>query len=258
MDSLRAKEILAAYRPTEGEAVDPLVAEALDHARRDPALGRWLEQQTAFDAAIGAKLRQMSVPADLKGRILAHQKTPRPAIMVWWRQPAFLAAAAMIIFVGVALGLFLSPRRDFNGYRRQMVAFVAEGYKMNVESKDLNQLRQAFTAKGWPSDYMVPLALQSLPVEGGVMLEWRGHKVSLVCWSAPGEEQKGEQGEAEEKEEKGTWLFVMEGAAPPNAPTGDTPQFAMVGELATASWSLDGTLYVLASRSDLDSLHKAF
>lgn len=269
MDNQRAKEILSGYRPGDGAETDPQVAEALEQARRDPELGRWLEQQASFDSAIRAKLKQIAVPAGLKARILGSptgaERVAEPdiiqAVMAWWRRPAFLAAAALIIFACAVLGLFLRPQHDFNAYRRQMTGFVSDEYKMNVEAKDLDQLRQAFAAKGWPSEYTFPLALQSLPLEGGVTLEWQGHKVSLICWSAPGQEEKGEKedkDESEEKDEKDTWLFIADAPVSPGAPADVAPQFAKVGELATASWSKDGKLYILAARNDLESLQKYF
>ncbi|MBI5686303.1 MAG: hypothetical protein HZC54_14615 [Verrucomicrobia bacterium] len=70
MNSKEAKQILRCYRPGVGCEKDPQIAAALDEARRNPALGRWLQRELAFDEAVRAKLRAIPVPSDLRQRIL--------------------------------------------------------------------------------------------------------------------------------------------------------------------------------------------
>jgi hypothetical protein len=69
------------YRFGKDAAADPQMAAALELARRDPELGRWFEQHCAEQAALRAKFQQISVPADLKARLLAGNrkfKAPEP------------------------------------------------------------------------------------------------------------------------------------------------------------------------------------
>lgn len=235
MDSQQAREILSAYRPGRGEETDPQIAEALAQARRDPELGRWLEQQSAFDAVVVAKLKQVPVPAGLKSRILAAPKIVQPQIR--WFQPAYLAAAAAVLVaaVGVVWGLRWNAQRPFRNYREQMVQLVSRNYRMNVESKELEKLREAFASRGWPSDYVVPPSLQSIPLRGGMMFEWKGHKVSLICWGVEGNDQTK------------MWLFVTDSAGLPWVPSAAAPAKAGVDGLSTKSWTEDGKLYLLAA-----------
>jgi hypothetical protein len=234
MDSQQAREILSAYRPGRGEETDPQIAEALAQARRDPELGRWLEQQHEFDAVIAAKLQQVPVPVGLKTRILAEQKIIRPQIR--WFQPAYLAAAAVVVIAatGALLGMRWYEQRPFNDYREHMVAFVSRKYRMNVESKDLEKLRETFAARGWPSDYVVPRSLQSLPLLGGMIIEWKSHKVSLICWGVEGDDSKS------------AWLFITDPAGLPWVPGPAVPATGRVDGFRTKSWTKDGRLYVMA------------
>jgi hypothetical protein len=106
----------------------------LQQARHDPDLARWLEQQTALDAALREKLKQIPVPADLREKILA-QPLARPVIIVWWRQPGFRAAAvALIVLATIASFWRARPRDTFDTYRQQMAGLVSGEYDMNLKS----------------------------------------------------------------------------------------------------------------------------
>src|SRR5437867_8043687 len=78
MDNREAKFILNAYRPGGEDASDPLFAEALVQAQRDPVLARWFNESIAFDTAVTEKLCDVAVPADLRENILAGVKVTRP------------------------------------------------------------------------------------------------------------------------------------------------------------------------------------
>lgn len=101
MNNDEAKFILRGYRPGGRDAGEAAFAAALEQARQDPALGAWFAREQAHDAAVAAKLREITPPAGLREAILAGGKVsaqPR-----WqWRRPAWLAVAAG---VAVLLGL---------------------------------------------------------------------------------------------------------------------------------------------------------
>ena len=78
MDSRQAKEILALYRPGIDDAADPFFAEAIDQARREPELGRWLQQYQRVDAALRQKFKQIAVPAGTR-TTLRRRTEARPA-----------------------------------------------------------------------------------------------------------------------------------------------------------------------------------
>jgi uncharacterized membrane protein YbaN (DUF454 family) len=231
VDSEQAKQILQAYRPGVDDA-EPSVAEALAQAGRDPELSRWLEQQTAFDAVIRARLREVPAPVGLKTRILANVPAETPAVAWWQRRPVWLAAA-LIALVLVYLP-YLRPSNTFAAYRAGMVQYVASGYAMEVRADNFDALRERFSKDGWPADYVLPPGLTRLTVEGGCRSQWRGQKVSLLCLQAGDHD---------------VWLCVIDRSAVWHEP-GNSPVFAREGRIATASWTSGHLTYLLATEGD--------
>lgn len=78
MNNEEAKLILAAYRPSGQDATDPLFAEALEQARRDPDLKTWFKAQLAFDTSVAAKLREVQPPPGWREIVLAGARVSRP------------------------------------------------------------------------------------------------------------------------------------------------------------------------------------
>jgi len=235
VDRREAKEILWAYRPEAGDTEDPKVGEALEVTRRDPELMHWYEQQRGVDEAIRAELRQIAVPPGLRERILTAQKVRRPVSrrrLTQWMAAA--AAVALAVVVGQRFTADQSP--GFDAYRETMVEFVSDEYELSAETDELEGLRRFFAKIAWPSDYEVPGPLQSVPVEGGTALEWRDHRVSLLC--------------LEYREHEDIWLFVIDRSAHPDPPAAQAPQFLKVGKLMTASWSEGDLTYLLVAEGD--------
>jgi hypothetical protein len=243
VDSQQAKQILQLYRPGVDDD-DPQFAEALAQAERYAELRRWLDEQRASYAAIRGRLKEIRVPAGLRDQILAGRKVVRPPV-VWWRTQ-FARAATAVIVIGLSLYAIVaqlhpsflgkSPRNDFAAFRGQMTYYAAAGYKMDVRSDSLEELRRQFVQHGWPSDYVVPPGLTRLSVRGGCLTKWHRHKVSMLCLNSP--------------PDHGVWLYVIERTALPDAPAQPTAQFAAEGKLATASWSENGKTYFLAAEGD--------
>jgi len=235
MDSRQAKQLLNLYRPGVDDA-DPQFAEALAQAERDPELRHWFDQQCALHVEIRDKVKAIPVPADLRERILSEQKVVRPT--VWWRSPFAIAAAAVVaIIVSIySILLQLNPPARFAEFRKQVADFATAGYELDVQSDSFEELRQQFASRGWPADYIVPAGLAKLRVRGGCLMNWRGHKVSMLCLRGP--------------ERHDAWLYVIEQAPLSGAPKLPTPQIAAVGNLETASWSDGGKTYVLAAQGD--------
>ena len=234
MDNRQAKRILATYRPGIDDD-EPQMADALAQAKHDPELSRWLERQTAADSSVRTKLRNAPMPVGLKTRILANRPAETPAGVWWKRRSIWIAAATAIL----AIEFFIywphfRPANAFAAYRAGMVQYVAAGYKMDLRTENLDALRQAFIQSGWPSDYVVPLGLKQLMVEGGCQSRWRNHKVSLLCLEA---------------KDHDVWLLVIERddvwGAPPKKPV-----FAKEGGIATASWTSGHLTYILATAGD--------
>jgi hypothetical protein len=242
VDSIEAKRILRAYQPGMESDADPRIAEALELTKRDPILAAWFEEQSALNSTLTAKFAEVPVPGDLKERILAERKIVRPTL--WWRsRTALAAAAALVLLVAVTAMFFRSMAgSDLHAYRKDMVQFVADLYKMNARATTWDGLRQSLAKQGWPSDFIVPDALRSVRLEGGCMHYWREEKVSLACMKTA--------------ENKGLWLFVIPRASLQSAPALPAPQFATVGKLSTATWTSGDKTYLLASEADIEALKK--
>jgi len=233
-----AKQILLLYRPGSPDAQDPLVIEAIQLADQDPELAQWFEQQQAFQAALQSKFRQIEVPTHLKSALLARGKIVRP--VTFWQQPAWMAAAAiLLVLFGLAYVLLRPQVPDrFANYRETMVNAAVRTYGMDVETNDLNQLRQFAAQKGAPADYQLTQGLERLQVKGGGLLRWRGNPVSMVCFDRGGNRM--------------LFLFVLKRAAlkdPPPA-AGSDPELAQVDGLFTASWTSGADAYVLAGSDE--------
>ena len=71
MDREQAKFILQSFRPDGADASDIDFAEALQLAAQDRALGEWLADERAADAAFAAALGEVEIPEELRQRILA-------------------------------------------------------------------------------------------------------------------------------------------------------------------------------------------
>jgi uncharacterized membrane protein YbaN (DUF454 family) len=238
MNSRLAKEILLRYRPETADASDPEFAEALEQAKRDPELGRWFEQHQTLHNTIRDQLKQLPVPAGLKGDILAGY---RPAVIpVWWRQPAFqslAAAAAIVLLIGVAF-FWSQPREDrsFAAFQSRVVRNAQRGYVMDITTTNLGEIRQYLATQGAPADYVLPAPLEKLPGDGGAVLRWLNKPVSMVCLDM------GDHNDL--------FLFVARRADLPDAPSASEPQFTQIGKLTAASWSTGNRTYVLAGPGD--------
>lgn len=234
MDSQQAKQILKAYRPGVDDA-EPQVAEALSFAKRDAALSRWLDQQVALDAILRAKLKSVDAPIGLKTRILANAPIARP-VTAWWQRPVWLAAAASLaVLVGLA-AFWMRPQApsSFAAYRAKMVAFVSVEYKLDLKTASFDEFRQAVAKNKFPPVPSLTPTLAKLDLEGGCLLDWHGHQVTLMCLEA---------------KDHDVWLFAVENAALPDVPA-PAPVFAKTGKITTASWTDGERTYILATEGD--------
>ncbi len=245
MTRAEAQEILLLYRPDMDEAVDPQMAAALDLARRDPELGRWFDEHCAFQKAMREKFQQIEVPTDLKRRLLAQMnsedKIIRPAI--WWRQPAWLAAAAAVILVIGIVAMWSRPSSSdgFANYESRMVSGALRQYQMDIRTNNLEAVRHTLEALGAPGGYSIPKGLQRLSLTGGGALRWQDNPVAMVCFDR-GDKQM-------------LFLFVMNRAAIKDPPS-ETPTTGVVRGLFTASWSEGDKVYLLAGPQEADFMAK--
>lgn len=244
MNREEAKYLLRVYRVDGRDAHDPQFRKALEMLNHDPELARWFAREQALDIRLAAKFRAFPVPSDLKNQLLAARKlAPRPT---GWRRPAWFSAAAavaLLIFLG-ALWLTTRGSRQFEQFRNAMVqASMDMEQHVSVKDLDLANARQWLAEHGGRVEFPLPAGLRDHPKVGCRIVEWRGHKVSLLCFQLNGGQHVD--------------LFVIAEKDLPGLLRSSAPQFAMRGDVTTASWRYDGYLYVMAgqgSKADLERL----
>jgi uncharacterized membrane protein YbaN (DUF454 family) len=243
--SFEAREILLLYRPGTADAADPDMAQALTLARQDPELARWFEQHRAFQKTMRAGFRQIEVPAHLQASLLIQKPAQRTIVspQVWWRRPVWLTAAAVVLLVFGLTRAWLKPHIPdrFANFQSRMVGAVQLAYRMDIETNDMQQVRQFMANKGAPADYDLAPGLEHLQLTGGGRLTWRSNPVAMVCFD------RGDK--------KMLFLFVMKRSAVKDPPP-KTPQLAKVRQMLSASWTHGDNTYVLAGPEEPDFLKK--
>lgn len=242
MDTKQAKFILHSWRANGADARDPQFAEALREIERDPELAEWFAQEQALDAAIGAKLRAVTVPGSLRETILAARTVKEIPIARRRLAPLALAAAIAVLATLSALGfLFANRAGGFSSYRTRMVKNLS-GLQLDFTASRLPEVQGWLAANRQISGYNVPDGLQQRPSIGCKYWSWRGKPVALICFSL-------DDGRA-------AHLFIVPRSALPDAPGAGQPQFAPRQEWMTASWSEGDFVYVVARRGDEASLRQ--
>ena len=240
MNRARAKEILAGYRPHKDLATDAEFARALALLEQDAELARWFEHEQALDAALQRKLQGIPIPVELQARILASRpkRLTRPG---WWREPSLLSAAAVLVVIGISTVWLASWKpATWPDYQAKVVGEVTEPYDLDIRTRSHDQVRQRMAAAGYPSDYRVPPVLLQYPLEGGLKLHWRGHKISVVCFGS------------DEERKPDVWLIVSSRTSLSGAPAGAMPEFGVIGNSRIASWADDAHFYIVATRDGPD------
>lgn len=244
MNNEEAKLILQAYRLGGQDSADPQFQEALEQLKRDPELAHWFDDQCAFDTHVQVKLKSaLQPPAQLKAKLLAQRKVIRPVI--WWRQPAWLAAAAVFVLIAVIAGFWLNSATEpqFEAFRQSMVrdSRMMPGH-VKFMAKDVGQIQQWLSERGVNANLDLPAALSDKPTKGCRVIDWRGQKVTLICFMLDGKEHVD--------------LFVIDTTQFRDFTPRAAPQFARVDGLTTASWARGGKTYLLTSAADESVLRK--
>lgn len=233
MNHQEAKLILSACRPGGADGADPRFQEALEYAQRDPELAAWLTRERRLDDAIGAKVRAgAQPPAHFKFAILA--ATRMVPVTPWFQRPVWLAAAAAAVSGLIVLGalLFSKPAvSEFAEFQRAMTEVLT--------SKDfqLDHLTpSASEAQRWLADrrvdFVMPTGLEGRATMGCRVIDWRGQRVSLICFKLDGGET--------------VHLFTVARDALSDAPPVE-PRFASAGRFATGAWSEGDTVFLVAA-----------
>jgi hypothetical protein len=239
MDKQEAKLLLQSYRPRGQDASDPALAEALELARRDPELGEWLNRQCELDESISRRLRQATVPADLRQAIVAGQRSQRrvnhPATP-WFKSPA-LAWAAAIVLLFVAAFVF----RDDAGaevtlatYRDAMTANLRSGFDFDRSDPEPAHLRQWLARENNLRGFEIPTGLtRSI---GCKVFEFENLKPALICFTLPDQEV--------------VHLFVVDGVAFQGEEFVPDTCATRCNDFNTLAWRGEQQVYLLVGRVD--------
>lgn len=244
MNHEEAKFILQAYRLGGQDAADPQFREALEQLKYDPELARWFAEERAIESCIQAKLKAAVRPSShLKARLLTQRKVIRPVL--WWRQPAWLAGAAVVVLVATLAALWIKPWKglQFPAFRLAMVRS-----SLNMADHGTQMVHDVSRILGWLKQREVdphidlPAPLRNTPIQGCGVVNWRGHKVMLICFKLNGSAYMD--------------LFITDRAHFRGFSPTEAPQFAQADGLTTASWTRGERTYLLASTADESALRK--
>jgi hypothetical protein len=186
MTNKEAMFLLGSCRPNGADASDPEFARALEQAARDPALAQWLENERRVDSAIAAKLKSVTVPPDLRSRILTGGRVSRPARFHW---PRVILAMAAVVAICAGIGdtwYSLVSRNAGEGWEDQALAtlsgLVSGREAFDARSPNVAELQQWLRSNGSPVTGAIPSSLQRLASLGCKVTSWRGHTISIICF----------------------------------------------------------------------------
>lgn len=189
MNNEEAKFILQGYRPNGADATDATFYSAIEQTKADPALGEWFARQQAFDAAISAKLAQVTPPVHLRAAILAGGRVTEggKARIRWWNQPAWMAAAAGIAVL-FATGVALWPKQAAT-----FDEFAFEDAKISAihghgdHGASTNALQWALSQPVTKLGQNLAVDFAQLHDTGCRTIKYQGHDVLEICFNRNGE-----------------------------------------------------------------------
>lgn len=241
----QARLILSAYRPGGQDAGDPAFAEALEQARRDPAVAQWLSEQQQFDLALTEKLREVPVPASLRSTILAGARASRPP--QWWAQSKVWAlAAAVAVLAGIAAFWSQSGTRTpaLAVWQEHALTVLDDVEASRTEFDQTHdepaQLLAWLREHAAPTPAALPASLRNRRTFGCKTWLWKGRRLSLVCFDL------GSGAEAHLVTIDRTQLY----GAPPEGP----PIFATKDKWSVAAWSEGRVACMLIGNRGPDAL----
>lgn len=234
-----ARLLFAAYRPRGQDANDPTFAAALEAAKGDEALARWLADQQEFDRVIADRLRAVTVPSDLRAKIIAGAKA---SVRPKWRtaQRVWALAAALMVLAGVAA---LWPGRtdglaDWQKHGLTVLdEVVAARASFDLQDSDPAAVSAWLRAHAVPQPALLPAALGGKPTLGCKTISWEGRTMSLICFDLGGGEI--------------VHLFTTDRAGLASVPPDGRPQVVREGEWTVALWNEgDKTLMLASNKGD--------
>jgi len=240
MKNEEAKFILSAYRPNGQDADDPTFRAALEQVRKDPALAKWFEFEQKFDRAMTAKLGSVVPPAGLREAILAGSRVSGSPVRAWWRQPAWLAAAAGVaILLAVGTATLWPARVDAQVLAQFALSDTAD--KGHSGHGDANEsLQEQLANPALPLGQGVKVDFATLKATGCRTIKLGGRELLEVCFKRDGK-----------------WFHCYIGRRtdfPKACRLGAPPEFMSTERLCSASWSDADYVYVVVGSAGLEAV----
>lgn len=241
MNNEEAKFILSAYRPNGADAGDATFSTAIEQTRQDPTLGDWFEQEQKFDRLMTAKLNAIVPPAGLREAIIAGAKvshvpsTGNP----WWRQTAWLAAAASLaVLLAAGSLLFWPARADARELARFAMRDLDTGSQHHgYDGAERNALQASLQNPTAHLQQGVPVDFNRLATKGCRTLNFAGHEVLEVCF-----------------QRNGAWFHCYIVRRDDFSNVSTTPDFFTSGNASCAAWASAEHVFVVASKAGTSAL----
>jgi hypothetical protein len=231
MTTQEAKEILAGYRPGTKDDLDPLFAEALALARKDPALQAWLDDSLAFDAAMKTELARVAAPESLQTAILLESRIVQAP---WWnrrKEFQWAAAAALALLAAISALWFSNRPVSFSDFQQEISDRAWDvGPHVHGDALTLVEVRRALEDQGLTAEFPLPPKLSEGGLRGYSIVEWRGRRIPVLCFDSEGQH---------------LFLFVTDRSLFSDVPE-QRPEFHQGIFSPTISWADNDFAYVLS------------
>ena len=249
-----AKIILLRYRPGTTDREEPEMREALALAQVDEELSRWLADNGTSQQLLRTTFKQIQPPEGLLQQIISEHAASQRASANRRRfaRIALVAALVLVGIIGSTLWLGSRPQADntLAIFEQQMAGYALRGYYMDLQTNDADQIRAFLRQQQAPADYALSRPLQKATLLGCAVEGWQSGKVSMICLATGTPVAAGGKNDL--------WLFVVDQKSVADAPKDSQPHFDRVNRLATAVWSEQGKLYLLATTADEGTLRNFF
>jgi hypothetical protein len=110
--------------------------------------------------------------------------------------------------------------------------------RMDLETNDVNVIREYLARNGGQKDYALPAELAKNPATGCAIFPWHGRRVTMICFNS---------GKPRNPATADLFLFITDQEALENPPVAVNPETNSVSGLKTTSWTSGRKVYLLAS-----------